>query len=651
VTSSARVLHLENAARNIWPDLSALGIELARHRVGDSRNYRAALRTSPFDLILCASQVDGYGYLEALADARAAGRREPFILISGSIQEEDVVEAFKAGITDFIHVQRLSRFPYVIRRALDEAAEHRARVEADCQRFASEEHFRQLFQGDLAGIAIHEMLFDALGIPHDYRFLEVNPAFETMTGLRGKDLLGRTVRETMPHTEPAWIERYGSVVTTGTPAHFEEFSASIGRWFEVTAFSLGNRQFAVVCNDVTQRKNVERERSAHSGELRQALASAEAASQAKSHFLSMMSHEIRTPLSGIIGMADLLAQSGLSTEQAEYAKIIQECGHGLIAVIGEVLDMATIEAGRMVLVNAEFDVRQMVEEIRGLFAAATLAKGLRLVISLDQSVPHQVHGDAARLRQVLINLIGNALKFTSQGEIALTIKLIERKNDTAMILWDVSDTGPGIPQAYLPHLFEPFTQADDTTSRRHGGTGLGLAISKRLSDLMGGSLTLDTAPDQGTTFHLIIPLQCLAPGDLSSGKRPAIVPSWRRPPRILVVEDDQTCQFTIHMMLKSLGCTYSLAENGNQAIEAVRESEFDAVLMDCQMPECDGYTATCIIREQATSLRRLPIIALTANVFTEDRKRCIESGMDDFLAKPCSMDSLRACLINWVKNC
>jgi PAS domain S-box-containing protein len=515
--------------------------------------------------------------------------------------------------------------------------------------FPGEEHFRLLFENNIAGTAINEMLYDANGRACDYRFLDVNQAFERLTGLRREDLVGRTVLTALPQTEELWIRRFGDVVTSGAATHFEEYSRAIGRWYEVTAFRLDASRFAVVFHDITQRKAAEQQRIEAEAALRLALSQAEMANVAKSQFLSVMSHEIRTPLNGVIGMADMLAQTGLNEEQAAMAEIIEDCGKALLAVVGDVLDLARIEAGNLELSQGEFGLRRMVEAVHGMFIIQARTKGVQLSLHIDPRVPDRLRGDEVRIRQVLINLLGNAVKFTERGEVRLSVQTERADSGRNELVCEVHDTGPGIPETFLARIFEPFSQADASLSRRHGGTGLGLAIARRLSGLMDGSLTVVSTPGQGSAFRFAVPLQLAAEAKTPRpGSGPA-TPSWSRQPAVLVVEDDPTCQFTFHMMLTQLGCSYSLAENGLQAIAAVEQGAFDLVFMDCQMPECDGYTATRRIRDlHAGRAHRLPIVALTANAFTEDRERCFAAGMDEFLAKPCSLEAMRNSLVRWL---
>ena len=500
-----------------------------------------------------------------------------------------------------------------------------------------------------------QRLLDTVPSPIFYKdttgvFRGCNQAYLNFIGLTRDQVIGRVLRDILPADLAVEAHRLD-----------EELLAQGGRQEHQLAITLadGVHQILVikatyahadgsiaglvgVIVDLTERIKGE-------DALREAMIKAEVANRAKSQFLSTMSHEIRNPLHGIIGMASLLARSRLDAAHMDMVKVIQSSSNGLLAVIGDVLDLAKIESGALELESRDLEFRRLAEEIQGMFSATVLTKGLNLVVTVNPQVPQLLRGDAVRLRQVLINLVGNAVKFTEHGEIRLAIDAIAFGPEYISIVCVVSDTGPGMPDSYLPQLFKPFSQADASMTRRHGGSGLGLAIAKRLTDLMGGTLTVDTCLGSGSTFRFSVPLGL-------SGSPPASVDpdqlaplaNWIRPPLVLLVEDDATNRFTLHLMLTEIGCQVSLAQDGKEAIAAVSANNFDLVLMDCQMPVCDGYTATRIIRERLPSTpRRLLIIALSGNVFVEDRERCIASGMDGFLAKPCNFNDLLSCLKQW----
>jgi len=484
--------------------------------------------------------------------------------------------------------------------------------------------------------------------------ITVNQAMLRDTGYALKEFVGQHVGMLYPSEDAAVAtQRTQDIITQGSATFNVTHIRKDGSTYPVEVFARsaiihGKLFIIAVGRDISDRIVVE-------NALRAAKEQAESANLAKSHFLATMSHEIRTPLSGVIGMADMLQETNLSPDQTTMVKIVQDCGNSLLSVIGDVLDLAQIESGAFALVPKELDVRILTGEIQGMFTATTKTKGLRLAVSVDPSVPTRLQGDTVRLRQVLLNLLGNAVKFTEHGEVAVTVTVTGSSlcPDCTTVVWEVQDTGPGIPAEYLPHLFEPFTQADSSMTRKYGGTGLGLAITKRLTDLMGGTICVETEIGGGTCFRFAVPLKNLAevkaPVAACGGK--VATGAGSRQLSVLVVEDDSISQITLDLMLTELGCSHLLAKDGNEAIAAVAAGTFDLVLMDCQMPECDGYSATRTIRANAApEARRLPIIALTANVFIEDCKRCSEAGMDDFLAKPCTLDSLRKCLHSWVVN-
>ena len=387
--------------------------------------------------------------------------------------------------------------------------------------------------------------------------------------------------------------------------------------------------------------------------LAQAVEQAQAASRAKSQFLANMSHEIRTPLNGVIGMTELLQRTPLSPAQRAYVDAARLSGEALLGLVTNVLDLSRIEAGRVEIENVPFELAELIEEVVAPFRDAALDRGLAIATLLPARVPRRLIGDPHRLRQVLTNLVGNAVKFTEQGRVAVRVAPGETEGQRVLLAFTVEDTGPGIAPAQQARIFEPFAQADGSTTRRYGGTGLGLAISRHLVELMGGSIAVDSVPGEGATFRFTARFT-LAPDD---APRPAAGPAPGRAdpadaPRIeagvLLVEDNQVNLLVGVGMLRRIGCTVETAANGRTALALAAARRFDLILMDCQMPDMDGFETTAAIRAQeAAQDRRTPIVALTANAVEGDRDRCLAAGMDDYLAKPFRLADLRRVVARW----
>ena len=438
-------------------------------------------------------------------------------------------------------------------------------------------------------------------------------------------------------------------------AEFRIKPADTWRWMSargrVVAGDDGTRQMIGVSQDITRRREAQEE-------LLKAKESAEAASRAKSQFLANMSHEIRTPLNGVVGMLELLAESNLTAEQAQMIRSASRSSEALLAVINDILDISKIEANHLDVEALPFDAPQLVEDVLSLLSDAAIRKGLALACNVAESVPRTVIGDPHRVRQVMLNLVANAIKFTERGEVEVGLALVSAANAAdAHLRFTVRDTGIGLTPDEMSRLFQPFSQADMSTSRRFGGTGLGLAISRQLAELMGGSVTVSSTAGAGSTFafELTLPIGAPARNTPTTGAdvvrsapvrgagllepsdtRSADAPNFLNRKRILVVEDHEINRLVAREMLMRLGCDVVVAEGGEDGVVAAASEPIDLVLMDCQMPVVDGFEATRRIRSRERDGTRIPIVALTANALQGDRERCLAAGMDDYLTKPFS---------------
>ncbi len=371
---------------------------------------------------------------------------------------------------------------------------------------------------------------------------------------------------------------------------------------------------------------------------------AQSASRAKSDFLAVMSHEIRTPLNGVLGVTDLLSRTALDEEQSRLVGLVQTSGEALLTVINDVLDFSKIEAGRMTLEETVFDPRELLLSASELFGPRVRAKGLELHTESDPSLPKAVLGDPSRLRQVLMNLIGNAVKFTERGSVR--VRVFRPLASEERYRFEIGDTGIGIPVEAQAGLFQPFAQADSSTTRRFGGTGLGLAITRQLVELMGGQIELRSEPGHGSTFWFDLPLR--ESDILPEESFEELVAAFRCSAQVLVVEDNKVNQLVARKQLERFGARVDVAANGLEALDAVGRCTYDVIFMDCQMPEMDGFEATRAIRRGETADHAIPILALTANAFSGDEKRCREAGMNEFLTKPLRPAQLVRALHRWL---
>ncbi len=474
-----------------------------------------------------------------------------------------------------------------------------------------------------------------------------NRASENLYGYSNTEAIGRRIEDLIVRPEQcetvvaafdAWVKK-GELFPSGEilRRHSNGQEVSIYSSWSATRTRHGAREIYVIDVDLSAL-------TCANEALLKAKDSAERASRSKSEFLANISHEIRTPMNGVMGMITLLQDTDLDSGQRDYTQIIMESTQDLLELIDELLDISRIEAGEIRLTPEPFNLRETVEKVVVLFADRAGKKGVDLSVAIHPGVPARMMGDAGRIRQVLINLVGNALKFTSDGQIQVRMQA-EKTDEGWNLISDVQDTGIGMSPHLQKRVFEKFVQGDSSSKRKQGGAGLGLAISKQLVELMGGTISVQSTEGRGTRFDFNLRLAEVAPGEEENPPEtalPDVMPEIKAD--LLLVEDNLVNQKVATALLKKFGCRVYVAPNGAQALKQIADRKFDLIFMDCQMPVMDGLEATREIRKMAGEIRNIPIVAMTAHALEEDRRECMESGMDDYLSKPVSQERLAAVL-------
>jgi len=399
----------------------------------------------------------------------------------------------------------------------------------------------------------------------------------------------------------------------------------------------GSYRLAGYLRDLRDHKAVMEEMQVAEQKLREAKELAEDSAKIKSEFLANMSHEIRTPMHGIIGITNLAIKNETSVRQLDYLKKIELSANALLRIIDDILDFSKIEAGRLDIEKAEFSLRTLIDDIRNIASFFVEEKGIELIISISKNLDFNVLGDSLRLQQVIWNILSNAIKFTHEGYISISIDVAVRSGDSATLIFKIKDTGIGMTPEQAEKVFDAFSQADSSTTRKYGGTGLGLAISKSLVELQGGEIWFVSAPGSGTEFYFTVVFETTKERDLSGARADTssdfVVPREVAGAQILLVEDNEINQIIAYELLSEAGFKVSIASDGKEAVEMANKNKPDIILMDLQMPVMDGYTATRIIRSD-NSFDDVPIVAMTANAMQGDKEKSIRAGMVDHITKP-----------------
>jgi len=777
MNEARRILIVEDSPDDAELAVRALrqgGCDLSYERVDTPEAMRAALGQGNWDLVIADYAMPRFNGLAALKMLRETGLDLPFILVSGTVGEDVAVEAMRRGADDYVLKSNLARLPLAVDREL---REHEVRA----GRNRAEARYHSLVDRVPVGL---------FRVSPERKILEANPALIEMLGFRDLESLKQADVANL-WLRPEEMARFGSLVASeGVVQNFEmEIRRPDGSilWCEQSARSVHNTADKVghyegVLVDINSRKLAQEETNRARDSVRDlALETA----RLRSDFLASMSHEIRTPLTGIIGTGELLSRSELTPEQRRLTEIIRSSGELLLTVVNDILDFSKLAAGKFVLEKLDFDLVDLTETLVDSFAATARAKGIELALHADIHMPTGLRGDQSRLRQILNNLVANALKFTERGEVTVRATRAEETTGDVLVRFEVVDTGIGIPLAAQGRLFQPFVQAEGSTSRRFGGTGLGLVIAAKLTELMGGEIGFESDPGKGSNFHFTVRFEkgaeivhpwmsasaiscfkgmramvvndcpasrqviadylsswgvqslvlgsgaealeilgrepagdgpivalldeqianigalrlaraikqqcgeqhskvilCSTEGGLRSTTdgvdawitkpvRPSHLfscllelcgktdrdrvekiataplvptgnknPDWRKAVRVLLVDDNHVNRTIGAKQLSALGYTAEIAESAQRALEVVSSGGCDIVLMDCEMPEMDGYQAVAEIRRREGTAQHTAVIALTAHATEDDRGKCLDAGMDDYLSKPVKLDVL-----------
>ena len=632
----------EDDALLLERELSKNGYDLASRRVDTPEAMQAALSAKKWDVVVSDYVLPHFSGLDALQMLKESGADTPFIVVSGKIGEETAVAAMKAGADDYILKGNLSRLLPAIKREMADAE-----VRCKCQ-LAAEECKLQEKQLRESEARYHAIIEDQTELICRYlpdgRLSFVNGAYARYYGKSQSELIDRNFIPNIPEPDVSMIIELLREISRDNP--MVEYSHRIitpereirwQHWTQRGIFSADGTltEYQAVGFDITDSKQMEED-------LLKARDAAESANRAKSEFLANMSHEIRNPMNGILGMTQLLEMTKLTEEQREFVSALKLSGKNLLSLINDILDLSKIEAGKVTIESAEFSLQDCIDHVVLMQKSVIFGKGLKLDLEVSEDIPQLILGDQLRVKQILNNLLGNAVKFTSQGDITISAQLLEQQDSSLLVQLAVRDSGIGISPENLDKIFKPFVQEDGSITRKYGGTGLGLAISRSLAELMDGNISVESTADSGSCFKVTLPFAVVKEDCAAEESTQKTTISYDASPLlILLVEDDQVCITFQTSLIRKLGHDVVVVNNGGECLTALEHGRFDIVLMDISMPGMNGEDALREIRrnEQNTALHQ-KVIALTAYSLRGDKERFMEAGFDGYVSKPMAISEL-----------